>query len=168
MKSRVSKFYEVKVQYQKMQDDGKEKNVTEQYLVEAMSFTEAESRITEEMTPYTDGDFGVVSEKIAPYNEIFLSDNINDDKWFVSKVSFITLDEKTAKEKKQTFRYLVQAATSELALDYTKEMLSHGMSDYSIDSVHDTQTLDVFFTEVLSNKKHYNENNFMICLAEYK
>ena len=147
MISRVSKFYEVKVQYQKMQEDGKEKKVTEQYVVEAISFTEAETRITEEMTPYIDGDFGVVSEKIAPYNEIFLSDKSDDDKWFISKVGFITLDEKTAKEKKQTFRYLVQAATSELAMDYTKEMFSHGMSDYSIDAVKDTPTLDVFLHE---------------------
>ena len=149
MKSRVSKFYEVKVQYQKMQEDGKEKKVTEQYMVEALSFTEAESRIIEEMTPYISGEFDVVSEKIAPYSEIFLSDNYYaDDKWFVSKVAFITIDEKTEKEKKQTFRYLVQAATSELALDYTKEMLSHGMSDYRIDAVQDTPTLDVFLHEV--------------------
>ena len=144
MKSRVSKFYEVKIQYHKMQEDGKEKKVTEQYVVEALTFTEAESRIIEEMTPYISGEFDVVSEKIAPYNEIFLSDRTDDDKWFISKVGFITLDERTDKEKKQTFRYLVQAATSELALDYTKEMLSHGMSDYSIDSVQDTPTLDVF------------------------
>ena len=147
MKSKVSKFFEVKIQYQKMQEDGKEKKVTEQYVVEAMSFTEAETRIAEEMLPYTDGDLDVVSEKIAPYNEIFISDNSTDDKWFVSKVSFITLDEKTAKEKKQTFRYLVQAATSELAMDYTNEMFSHGMSDYSIDAVKDTPTLDVFLHE---------------------
>ena len=150
MISRVSKFYEVKVQYHKMQEDGKEKKVTEQYVVEALSFTEAESRIAEEMLPYTDGDLDVVSEKIAPFNEIFLSDNSTDDKWFVSKVGFITLDEKTAKEKKQTFRYLVQAATSELAMYYTKEMFSHGMSDYIIESVQDTPTLNVFlhgFTE---------------------
>ena len=147
MKSRVSKFYEVKVQYQKMQDDGKEKKVTEQYVVEALSFTEAESRIIEEMNPYISGDFDIVSEKIAPYNEIFLSDNSTDDKWFVSKVGFITLDEKTAKEKKHTFRYLVQARTSELAMDYTNEMFSHGMSEYSIDSVQDTPTLDVFLHE---------------------
>lgn len=144
MKSKVSKFFEVKIQYQKMLEDGREKKVTEQYVVEALSFTEAESRIAEEMTNYTDGDFDVVSEKIAPFNEIFISENCTDDKWFVSKVVFITLDEKTAKEKKQTFRYLVQAATSELALDYTKEMFSHGMSDYSIDSVQDTPTLNVF------------------------
>ena len=144
MKTRVSKFFEVKIQYQKMQEDGKEKKVTEQYVVEALSFTEAESRIAEEMLPYTDGDLDVVSEKIAPYNEIFLSENSTDDKWFVSKVGFITLDEKTAKEKKQTFRYLVQAATSEHALDYTKTMLNQCLSDYSIDSVQDTPTLDVF------------------------
>lgn len=147
MKSRVSKFYEVKVQYQKMQDDGKEKKVTEQYVVEALSFTEAESRITEEMTHYADGDFDVVSEKIAPYNEILLSDNSNDDKWFLSKVAFITIDEKTAKEKKTSQRLLVQAETSEKAMDYTKEMLSNWMSDYSIDSVQDTPTLDVFLHE---------------------
>ena len=147
MKTRVSKFFEVKIQYQKMQEDGKEKKVTEQYVVEALSFTEAESRIAEEMLPYTDGDLDVVSEKIAPYNEIFLSENSTDDKWFVSKVGFITLDEKTAKEKKQTFRYLVQAATSEHALDYTKTMLNQCLSDYSIDSVQDTPTLDVFLHE---------------------
>ena len=144
MISKVSKFFEVKIQYQKMQEDGKEKKVTEQYVVEALSFTEAEARIIEEMTPDISGEFDVVSEKIAPYNEIFISENSTDDKWFVSKVGFITLDEKTAKEKKQTFRYLVQARTSELAMDYTKEMLSHGMSEYSIDSVQDTPTLDVF------------------------
>ena len=144
MKSRVSKFFEVKVQYQKMQDDGKEKKVTEQYVVEAMSFTEAEARIIEEMSPYISEALDVVAEKIAPFNEILLSDNSNDDKWFLSKVSFITIDEKTEKEKKTSQRRLVQAETSEKAMDYTKEMLSHYMSDYSIDAVKDTPTLDVF------------------------
>lgn len=147
MKTKFSKYFEVKIQYQKMQEDGKEKKVTEQYVVEALSFTEAESRIAEEMLPYTDGDLDVVSEKIAPFNEIFISDNSTDDKWFVSKVGFITLDEKTAKEKKQTFRYLVQAATSENALDYTKTMLNQCLSDYRIDSVQDTPTLNVFLNE---------------------
>ena len=165
MKSRVSKYYEVKIQYHKMQEDGKEKKVTEQYVVEALSFTEAETRIIEEMTPYISGEFDVVSEKIAPYNEIFLSDRTDDDKWFISKVGFITLDERTDKEKKQTFRYLVQAATSELALDYTKEMFSHGMSDYSIEAVQDTPTLDVFLYEVKKEvaetpEKNADDNDF--------
>ena len=165
MKSKVSKYYEVKIQYHKMQEDGKEKKVTEQYVVEALTFTEAESRIIEEMTPYISGEFDVVSEKIAPYNEIFLSDRTDDDKWFISKVGFITLDERTDKEKKQTFRYLVQAATSELALDYTKEMFSHGMSDYSIEAVQDTPTLDVFLYEVKKEvvetpEKNADDNDF--------
>ena len=159
MKSKVSKYYEVKIQYQKMQEDGKEKKVTEQYVVEALSFTEAESRIIEEMTPYISGEFDVVSEKIAPYNEIFLRARTDDDKWFISKVGFITLDERTDKEKKQTFRYLVQAATSELALDYTKEMFSHGMSDYSIEAVQDTPTLDVFLYEVKKDVVETPEEN---------
>ena len=159
MVSRVSKFYEVKIQHHKMQEDGREKKVTEQYVVEALSFTEAESRIIEEMTPYISGEFDVVSEKIAPFNEIFLSDKRDDDKWFISKVAFITIDEKTEKEKKQTFRYLVQAATSELALDYTKEMLSHGMSVYCIDAVQDTPTLDVFLHEVKKEVVETPEEN---------
>ena len=138
-----------------MQEDGREKKVTEQYVVESLSFAEAENRIIEEMTPYISGEFDVVSEKIAAYSEIILSDKSDDDKWFISKVGFITLDERTAKEKKQTFRYLVQAATSEIALDYTKEMLSHGMSDYSIDSVQDTPSLDVLLYE---SKKDVVEN----------
>ena len=147
MKTKFSKYFEVKIQYEKMLEDGEEKKVTEQYVVEALSFTEAEARIIEEMTPYISGEFDVVSEKIAPYNEIFLSDKSDDDKWFISKVAFITIDERTAKEKKQTFRYLVQAETSEKAMDYTKEMFSHGMSDYSIDAVQDTPTLEVFLIE---------------------
>ena len=155
MKSKVSKFFEVKIQYQKTLDDGKEKKVTEQYVVEALSFTEAESRITEEMTPYISGDFDIVSEKIAPYYEILLSENSNDDKWFLSKVAFITIDEKTAKEKKTSQRLLVQAETSEKAMDYTKEMFSYGMSDYSIDSVQDTPTIDVF---LYKSKKDFVEN----------
>lgn len=138
-----------------MQEDGREKRVTEQYVVESLSFAEAENRIIEEMTPYISGEFDVVSEKIAAYSEIILSDKSDDDKWFISKVAFITIDERTAKEKKQTFRYLVQAETSEIALDYTKEMLSHGMSEYSIDSVQDTPTLDVFLYE---EKKEAVEN----------
>ena len=159
MTSKVSKYYEVKIQYQKTLEDGKEKKVTEQYVVEALSFTEAESRIIEEMTPYISRDFDIVSEKIAPYNEIFLSDRTDDDKWFISKVGFITIDEKTAKEKKQTFRYLVQAETSEKAMDYTKEMFSHGMSDYSIDAVQDTPTLEVFLIEDNKDSVETEEHN---------
>ena len=148
MISRVSKFYEVKIQHQKLQEDGKKKKVTEQYVVESLSFTEAEARIIEEMSPYIDGEFDVVSEKIAPYNEILISDRINDDKWFISKVSLITIDERTAKEKKTSQRFLVQADTSQTALEYTNKLFDRSMTDYTIDAVQDTPTLDVFLHDV--------------------
>ena len=148
MKSRVSKFYEVKIQYQKMQDDGREKKVTEQYVVEALSFTEAEARIIEEMTPYISGELDVVSEKIAPYNEILISDSLNDDKWFISKVSLITIDEKTSKENKTSQRLLVQADTSQTALEYTKKLFDSSMIEFSIDAVKETPTLEVYFQMV--------------------
>ena len=144
MKSRVSKFYEVKIQYQKTLEDGKEKKVTEQYVVEALSFTEAESLITEEMSAYIHDSFDVVAEKIAPYYEILISDRIEDDKWFLSKISFVTLDEKTAKEKKTSQRFLVQADTSQTALEYTKKLFDSSMTEYTIDAVQDTPTIEVF------------------------
>ena len=148
MTSKVSKYYEDKIQYQKMLEDGKEKKVTEQYVVEAESFTEAEARIIEEMTPYSSGEYYVVSEKIAAYSEIILSNKSDDDKWFISKVSFNTIDEKTTKEKKQTFRYLVQADTSETALEYTKKLFDSSMTDYTIDAVQDTLTIEVVLNGV--------------------
>lgn len=144
MTSKVSKYYEVKVQYPKMQEDGKEKKVTEQYVVDALSFTEAEKRITEEMSAYIHVSFDVVAEKIAPYYEILVSDRIEDDKWFLSKISFVTLDEKTSKEKKTSQRLLVQADTSQTALEYTKKLFDSSMTDYTIDAVQETPTIEVF------------------------
>ena len=148
MKTKFSKYFEVKIQYEKMLEDGKEKKVTEQYVVEALSFTEAEARITEEMNPYISGEFDVVSEKIAPFNEILISDSLNDDKWFICKVSLITIDEKTSKENKTSQRLLVQADTSQTALEYTKKLFYSSMTEFSIDAVKDTPTLEVYFQMV--------------------
>ena len=148
MTSKVSKFFEVKIQYQKMQEDGKEKKVTEQYVVESLSFTEAEKRITEEMSSYIHDSFDVVAEKIAPYYEILISDSLNDDKWFISKVSLITIDEKTSKENKTSQRLLVQADTSQTALEYTKKLFDSSMTDYTIDAVQETPTIEVFLNGI--------------------
>ena len=144
MKTKFSKYFEVKIQYEKMLEDGKEKKVTEQYVVEALSFTEAEARITEEMNPYISGEFDVVSEKIASFNEILISDSLNDDKWFICKVSLITIDEKTSKENKTSQRLLVQADTSQTALEYTKKLFDSSMTEFSIDAVKETPTIEVF------------------------
>lgn len=98
MRSRTSTWFETKIRYEKMMEDGAQKMVTEQYVVDALSFTEAENAIIEEMSTYITGDFKVRDIKMAGYGEIFFSDADNDDKWYKAKLQFITIDEKTEKK----------------------------------------------------------------------
>ena len=100
MRSRTSDWFETKIRYDKTVEDGSQKPVTEQYVVDALSFTEAENEVIEEMSVYISGDYKITNIKPAPYHEIFFSDKANDDKWYKAKLQFITLDEKTEKEKR--------------------------------------------------------------------
>ena len=100
MRSRTSDWYETKIRYEKTMEDGMQKKITEQYVVDALSFTEAENSIIEEMSSYISGEFKITDIKHAAYHEIFFSDNMNDDKWYKTKLQFITIDEKSEKEKK--------------------------------------------------------------------
>lgn len=111
-------------------EDGRNKKVTEVYTVEALSFTEAESVITEEMSHYISGEFDVRAITRAPYGEIFFSDADSDNKWYRAKLAFITIDEKTEKEKRSNVVYLVQAASLDNARQYVKEVMSKTMIDY--------------------------------------
>jgi hypothetical protein len=125
-------------------EDGRNKKVTEQYVVEALSFSEAEKRITEEMSHYVSGEFGVKAIKLAAYSETFFSDIDTDDKWFNAKLAFITLDEKTDKEKRTPVTYLVQAASLDKARAYVKEVMEKTLIDYDVISISETQFIDVF------------------------
>ena len=100
MRSRTADWFETKIRYEKTQEDGSMKKVTEQYVVDALSFTEAEAAITEEMKSYISGDYRITDIKMAAYHEIFFSDMDKDDKWYKAKLQFITIDEKTEKEKR--------------------------------------------------------------------
>jgi hypothetical protein len=111
MRSKTAQWFECKIRYEKTMDDGLQKKVTEQYVVDALSFSEAEERITEEMSSYISGEFDVTDIKIATYKEIFFSDDEAADRWYKAKLQFITVDEKTDKEKRSNVNYLVQAAT---------------------------------------------------------
>ena len=93
-------WFECKVRYEKTMENGVQKKVTEPYLVDALSFTEAEARIIEEMTPFMSGEFLVSDIKRAQYSELFESFEEAADKWFKAKLTFITLDEKSGKVKK--------------------------------------------------------------------
>ncbi len=92
-------WFECKIRYEKVMENGMNKKVTEPYLVDALSFTEAEARIIEEMTPFITGEFTVSDIKRANYSELFASDEESADRWFKCKLIFITLDEKSGAEK---------------------------------------------------------------------
>ena len=144
MRSRTSDWFETKVRLDKVQEDGTQKKVTELYVVEALSFTEAEAKIIAEMKDYVSGEFDVKNITPTSYHEIFFSENSKDDKWYKAKLQFITIDEKTEKEKHQTVYYLVQGDSTESAQKNINEVMGHTMIDYVIVSIIETNILDVF------------------------
>ena len=144
MRSRTTIWFEAKIRYEKMMEDGCLKKVTETYVVDALSFGEAEKRILEEMTSYVSGEVEVCALKIAPYKEIFFADNNMDDKWYVAKLAFITIDENTDKEKKTSVCYLVNAVNINAAVKNIEEQMAGTMIDYDTLNVSETQILDVF------------------------
>ena len=144
MRSRTAQWFECKIRYEKTMDDGLQKKVTEQYVVDALSFSEAEERITEEMSSYISGEFDVTDIKIATYKEIFFSDDESADRWYKAKLQFITIDEKTEKEKRSNINYLVQAATLPGAVKNIVEVMGGTMIDYVIAAVAETQLMDVY------------------------
>lgn len=144
MRTRTSTWYECKIRYEKTTETGEQKKVSELYAVDALSFTEAESNIIKEMSDFIQGVFEVKGIKEAPYGEIFFSDNTSDDKWFKVKLCFITLDEKTEKEKKSNVLYLVQANNIKNAISNVEAVMSKTMIEYTIKSVTETQIFDVY------------------------
>ena len=144
MKSKTSDWFETKIRLEKTQEDGTQKKVTELYVVEALSFTEAEAKIIAELDDYVSGEFAVKNITPTSYHEIFFSENSKDDKWYKAKLQFITIDEKTEKEKHQTVFYLVQGDSTESAQKNINEVMGHTMIDYVIVSIVETNILDVF------------------------
>lgn len=139
-----NEWFECKVKYERTLDDGKVKKVTEPYLVDALSFTEAEKRVIEERTPYMMGEFQVSDIKRARLAELFESDLESADKFYKAKLTFITLDEKTGAEKKSSHMVLVQAGDFESAVKRLKEGMKDSMSDYVISAMTETPILDIY------------------------
>ena len=137
-----------------------QKRVSENYVVDALSFSEAEERIIEEMSSYISGEFDVMDIKKAPYKEIFFSDDDMADKWYKAKLQFITIDEKTEKEKRSSVNYLVQAGSFNGAVKNIDEVMGNTMIDYVISSVAETTLMDVFEykkTEKKDDKPEYEQ-----------
>ena len=146
-------WFVCKVRYEKTMENGMQKKVTEPYLVDALSFTEAEARIIEELTPFISGEFTVSDIKRANYNEVFTSDEESADRWFECKIFFITLDEKSGAEKKTASKMLVQASDLRDAIKKLDEGMKGTMADYSAVNVKETAIMDVYPYNAGSDEK---------------
>lgn len=148
------KLFECGIRYEKTLENGMQKKVTELYIVDALSFTEAESRISGEMSCFISGEFEVVSEKITNYSELVSTDNTEADKWYRVKINYITVDEKTGKEKKAPKYLLVQAKDIDHARKVTNDYMKGSMVDWNCEAVQETKIMDVFkYTPDAPHKK---------------
>lgn len=140
----TANWFEAKVKYMKVSEDGKEKKVNEAYLLDAMSYTEAESRITREMESVVSGDYYISSLKKSNITEVVPSEDETDDRWYKAKVAIIDADEVSGKEK-SSFQYcLVAASDIKRALENLEKSLSTFVVPYEIASLADTTFMDVY------------------------
>ena len=144
MRSRTGTWFKTKVKYQKTQEDGSEKVVSEAYVVDALSFTEAESSIIEEMSVYVSGELRVSGIAKSNFDEIFFSDKEEDDSFYICKLQFISFDDKSDREKRSNVTYLVQAMSMHRAISNIDEVMKKTMIDYEIIGLSKTNVYDVF------------------------
>ena len=156
-------WYECKVKYRKTHETGESKVTTETYLLDAVSYTEAEARITEEMAAYTSEEFKINSIKVANLSEVHPFEN--SDRWFKSKVSLISYDDESGKERKSNLYMLVQANDVKEAFENTDQAMQDTTGDYTIPAISESPILDVFpyFTgdeeESVTNSSETIENS---------
>lgn len=140
----MANWIETKVRYAKTMENGLQKNVTEPYLVDALSFTEAEARIIKEITPYMQGEFTVSAVKRTNICEIMPSDDADADRWYKVKAAFIVINERTLAEKRSNSYYLVQAGSLPKDLSAFENMMRGTMVDYEIMAISETPIMDVY------------------------
>lgn len=137
----MANYFETKVTFDKMMENGTVKKTTDSYLVDALSFTEAEARTIEEVTPFMSGDFTVKACKRTKIAEIF---NLGAERYYLAKVAFITIDEKTAAEKRAVSQILVGASDFTNAIGEFNEGMKGTMADFELVSLAETPIMDVF------------------------
>ena len=137
----MKSWYQTKVRYVKINEDGRERKVTEVYLVDAVSFTDAEARITKQAKQFVRGEFVVKDIKEAKIAEVFSTD---EEWWYKAKLSLVTIDEEAGKEKKVTMYYLVQGDNINSALRNLYEKLSDIIVPYEVTNIALSPVCDVF------------------------
>jgi len=145
-------FFESRIQYDRIgTDDGKQKRQTDVYLIDAMSFAEAEARTIEVAKPYITGEFTVSALKRTKFCEIF--ENAEGDKFYKAKVVFVVLDAEKGKEKRTASTMLVQASDLESARDRLEDGMKGTLSDYEVVKIEETPILSVVKYEVKEEKE---------------
>ena len=140
----MNTYFICTIKYKKVADNGIEKKVSEKYIVDSLSFTEAENKIIKEMEPFISCEFTVSDIKRANYSEIFFSDEESADKWYHGRLAFITLDEKSGKEKKTYTNVLVQSSDIHDAMKKLDEGMKGTIADYKSIALKETPIMDVY------------------------
>ena len=140
-----AKWFEVTVAFDKVMENGENKKVAKVVTINAMSFAEAEAKALEEYAPYTKGDIDVTAIKIAKYGSVFIpQDNTVVPTFYNIKLAFITLDEKTEKEKRTNVQYLIGASNLEDARKTIEKVMNPGMIDYVFVGVTESKVVEVY------------------------
>lgn len=150
-------WFAAKVSYDKALENGAQKKVTSHYVVDALNYTEAEARIIEEVTPFVSGDFAIKDLKHRNFIEVFESSADADDTWYEAKVEFITLDEKTAEEKRSAVLMLVQADSLQGAVNNLATGMQGTMADYEVVTLKKTKIEDIYKYKVREVKEDGDE-----------
>ena len=160
----MNTWFLCKVKFQKTDEEGRQKMVTEPYLFDAISFTEAESRAFEKLAEELSTEFSVTN--ISKSNITEIVPNENADEWYKCKVAFVMLDEDSGKEKKVNNYFLVQANNVKEAVEGVEESLKEMLVPFEIPSVTLTTIMDVFpyFTDEVDEKIPAN----LTPISEYK
>lgn len=146
MEAKTGNFYQVGVRQIKTLEDGRDAKVTENLVVEAQSWSECETNTIGNYNPISE-DFSIPTMKKADFNEIFVSENDGDDKYYECSLTFITIDETSAKEKRSKNKYLVQASSIEKARKNIDEAMKDSMVDYTINCIKETAITEIVFSE---------------------
>lgn len=138
----MNNWFEVKVKYEKIDERGAVKKVTEPYLIDALTFTEAEARAIKELEPYLSGEFIISNIARANYTDLFPFDD--GDRWFKCKIAYVSIDEEKGTEKRKTSYVLVQANDVKHAWDNLTTAMADSVVDYEVNSIQETAIMDVF------------------------
>lgn len=138
----MNNWMTVKVKYTRQNDDGSLKRISEPYLLAAMTFTDAEARIYEELGQIIRGEFNVVGIARTEIHDIFGYDDTGV--WYTCKAKYESMDADTEKSKKITQKFLVEASSVKQATERLTESLSTLMVDFEIPSVVVSPIVEIF------------------------